>query len=357
MGNYSAPSCLVDVAANETVKKEIEMSLKEKLRDWLQIFRAQTAPATIILVLISYLVAGGSLFTSDALFLGIFALLCHWFMFGHNSLMDTVSGYDLRDKQKAHHALVRGAISLESAHKMIHTGLFILTLIGIGLALNGNGNRFFAIAWFTIFITAGHAYNDGLSKTTVWSFAPITICFTAFALFSYYISATEMSDLMIYVALYFAVTLLFQVSLSGELKEITEKEANLLRYLGARVSDNRLELGKAKYYGWLVKLVNLGIGCYILFRFDFSWLSIALFALLAALAIYFCHEITKDRIWDRNKSLVHMALEEIATIYIMPAILIPTIGIAASATLMLFGIVYFIIYNIFLWGTIMRPRV
>ena len=335
----------------------IKVSLKERLRDWLQVFRAQTAPATIILVLASYLVGGGNLFTFDGLFLGIFALLFHWFTYGHNSLMDTIAGYDLRDKQKAHHPLVRGAISYESAHKVIHTGLFILTLIAIWLALKGDGNPFLAIAWFAIFITAGHAYNDGLSKTTIWSFAPITICFTAFAIFGFYVAATEMTDLMFCVALYFAVTWLFQLSLSGELKEITEKEANLLKYMGARVGNNHLELGKAKYYGWLVKLVNLGVGCYIIYRFGFNLLSIALFALLAALAIYFCYELTKDRIWDRNKSLVHMALEEIATIYIMPTILIPIIGLVASATLMVFGIIYFMIYNFFLWGTILRPRV
>jgi hypothetical protein len=333
------------------------MTLKEKVRDWLQVFRAHTAPATIILVLVSYLVGGGNLFTFDSLFLGIFALLCHWFMYGHNSLMDTVSGHDLRDKHKAHHALVRGAISLESAHKVIHSGLFILTIIGIWLAVKGNGNPFLAMVWFAIFISAGHAYNDGLSKSTIWSFVPITICFTAFSIFGYYVAAPEMTNLMFCVALYFAVTLLFQISFSGELKEITEKEANLLKYMGARVSNNRLELDKAKYYGWLVKLVNLGVGCYIIFQFGFNLLSIALFALLAALAIYFCHELTKDRIWDRNKSLVHIALEEIATIYIMPTILIPIIGLAASATLMVFGIIYFMVYNFFLWRTLLRPQV
>ncbi|MBA7525977.1 hypothetical protein ES705_18137 [subsurface metagenome] len=333
------------------------MSLKEKVRDWLQVFRAHTAPATIILVLVSYLLGGGNLFTFDSLFLGIFALLFHWFTYGHNSLMDTVSGYDLKDKHKSHHPLVRGDISLEYAHKVIHSGLFILTLIGIWFALKSDGSPFLAVAWFTIFITAGHAYNDGLSKVTIWSFVPITICFTSFGIFGYYIAATEMSDLMFCVALYFAVTWLFQISLSGELKEITEREANLLRYMGARVSNNRLELGKAKYYGWFVKLLNLGGGCFIIYRFGFNLLSIALFALLASFAIYFCHELTKDRILDRNKSLVHMASEEIVTIYIMPAILIPSIGLAASATLMVFGIVYFIIYNLFLWGTILRPRV
>lgn len=333
------------------------MRLNEKIRDWLQVFRAQTAPATIILVLVPYLLGGGTLFTFDALVIAILALLFHWFSFGHNSLMDTVAGYDLRDKQKSHHALVRGSISLESAHTVIHTGLFILTLTGIYLALKGTGNPTLAIAWFAIFITAGHAYNDGLSKVTIWSFVPITICFTAFGLYAFYIPAIKLTELMVCVAVYFAITLLFQISVSGELKDITEKEANLLRYLGARLSNNRIELGKAKYYAWLVKLVNLGVGCYIIYNFGFNRLSITLFALLAVLAIYFCHELTKDRNWDRNKTLVHMALEEIATIYIIPLILMPFIGLVASATLMLFGIVYFVIYNFFLWGTFLRPQV
>ena len=333
------------------------MTLKEKVRDWLQVFRAQTAPATIILVLVPYLLGGGNLFTFDGLFIGILAMLFHWFTFGHNSLMDTVSGYDIKDKQKTHHALIRGTISLESAHRVIHTGLFILTLAGIYLALKGNGNPALAIAWFAIFITAGHAYNDGLSKVTIWSFVPITICFTAFAIYGFYISATEMTNLMFCVAVYFALVWVFLSSFSGDLKEIAEDEANLLRYMGARIRNNRLELGKAKYYGWLVKLMTLGVGGYIIVQIGFNLLSIALFTLLAALVIYFCYELTKDRIWDRNKSLVHMSVLEIATIYIMPAILIPIIGLTAAATLMLFGIAYFAFFNTIIWGTILRPQV
>jgi hypothetical protein len=52
-----------------------------------------------------------------------------------------------------------------------------------------------------------------------------------------------------------------------------------------------------------------------------------------------------------------MSVVEIATIYIMPAVLIPLIGLTASATLMLFGIAYFAFFNIIIWGTILRPQV
>lgn len=332
------------------------MFLKDKVGDWLQVFKAQTAPATIILVLVPYLVGGGNLFTFDALFIGIFALLCHWFSFGHNSLMDTVSGYDLRDKHKAHYSLVRGAIRLESGHKVIHSGLFIITLVGIWLAFKGNGNFSLAVVWFTIFITAGHAYNDGLSKVTIWSSVPATIYFTSFAIFGFYLAASEMNDLMIYVALYFAVTYVFQISFSGELQDIKEEESNLLRFMGARVYRDRLELCKAKYYAWGVKLINIGVGCYIIYHFGFNPLSLSLFALLAALALYLCYELARNRIWDRNKLRIHIALEEIATFYILLTILIPITGLAASATLMFFGIIYLLICNFILWGTILPPQ-
>ena len=65
-------------------------------RDYLQLFRAQTAPATILLILTPYL-TNATLFSLETATIFIFALLIHWVSFGHNSLMDTAMGYDLKD--------------------------------------------------------------------------------------------------------------------------------------------------------------------------------------------------------------------------------------------------------------------
>jgi len=324
---------------------------------WLQMCRVQTAPATIIIVVASYLVGGGRLFALNGLLVGAFALAAHWLTFGHNSLMDTQGGWDTKDQHKQHHPLVVGTISLGSAHNAIHTGLFFLTPFAVGLVLLGGGNPFLAMVSFSIFLTAGHCYNDGLSKTTIWSFAPITVCFTSLALFSYYVVAKETTPLMLCLALYIALTMLFEISWEGECKEITADEANLLRSMGVECDGERFKAGPAKVYGWGVKSLNLAVGGYILCRYVLTPLTAVLFLVLAGLAVYFCHELTKDRVWDRHRTVVYCASEEIVSIYIMPAILIPVIGLAESLSLMAFGILYFTFFNRVLWGTTIGPRV
>lgn len=328
-----------------------------RITNWLQLFRAQTAPATIIIVVVSYLVGGGRLFALNGLLVGVFALVAHWLTFGHNTLMDTQGGWDPKDRHKQHHPLVGGIISLRSAHNAIHTGLFFLTLFAVGLVLLGEGNPFLAMVSFSIFLTAGHCYNDGLSKTTIWSFAPITVCFTFLAFFGYYIVAKEITPLMFCLALYVALTMLFEISWEGECKEITADEANLLRSMGVECDGKTFKSGPAKVYGWGVKLLNLGVGGFILCRYALTPLTAVLFLVLAGLAVYFCHELTKDRVWDRHRTVVHCASEEIVSIYIMPAILIPIIGLVESLLLMIFGILYFTFFNRVLWGTTIGPMV
>jgi len=63
------------------------------LREWLRVFRAQTAPATLLLLeavySALYSAGGGRVFFWSGLELALFAVATHWFSFGHNSLMDT----------------------------------------------------------------------------------------------------------------------------------------------------------------------------------------------------------------------------------------------------------------------------
>jgi hypothetical protein len=52
------------------------------LRSWLQLFRAQTMPATLLLILVPYL-ANARLLSLETLVIGTFAILSHYFSFGH----------------------------------------------------------------------------------------------------------------------------------------------------------------------------------------------------------------------------------------------------------------------------------
>jgi len=328
-----------------------------KVRSWLQLFRAHTAPATILLVMTCYLVGGGSLFSVLGLLVGLFALLVHWLAFGHNSLMDTQAGWDLKDPHKQHHPLVTGVISLESAHKVIHLGIMALAIYGISLAYFLGGNFGWAMAFFALFIVGGYSYNCGLDKVLLPSFIPITICWTALGLYAYYIVASGTSWLIVLVALYIAFAIWFQISWEGNLKEIEVKEANLLKWMGAKCDGKTFDPSNAKYYGWAVKLANLGVGMAIWGIFLPSLLTLIPVSILTGLALIVAHLLIRPKKWERNNVLVLCAVEEILTIYLILTVLIPVIGLGESVFLMVFGIAYFVCLNKAIWGTILRPQV
>ena len=332
-----------------------------KFRDYMRIGRLQTAPATLLLLVISYLIGGGKLFSISGLLLCVFAIFAHGTTFAHNSLMDTISGYDARDPAKKTHPLVKGTVSINEATKVINVGLFFVTIIAVLFILLLNGNHFLALVCLVFFITCGHWYNDNFSKISVWKFIPITLCFTFLAFYGFYLSSKHMSSLMLCVGVYFALTLLFQISYSGELKDCFEtKETNLLRCLGARVTtadEGFFVPCYAGFYGWGVKIVNVAVGGYIVYKYVPCPVSIILFLFFAVLMMYFCHQLIKSRKWDRSKSLRDMSLEEVVTIYLIPAVLLPVVGYTEGIFLMVFGIIYFIILNKINWGTTLRPRV
>lgn len=326
-------------------------------RDWLRVFRAQTAPATLLVVMVPFLLGGGNLFSFFGLALFVFAIVLHWFIFGHNSLMDTATGFDLKDKNKQHHPLVSGKISLNKAHNVIHTGLCLLTVLGILLVLLSPGNHLLAISWFLVFMVTGFAYNNGLSKSTIFSFVPITVCFTSLSVFAYYLSAQAMSPLMVLAALYIAFVEIFQISYEGELKELEAGEANLLRRLGAKIEQGFFVPNRAGDYGTWVKAIGLAIAGLILWVLpSVNVFSFILFLILLFFAGFYLARLTRFQKWDRNKALMDMSKEEIVSIYILPVVLIPLIGAIQAISLMAFGVVYFFAMNKLNWG-VFYPKV
>ena len=83
-----------------------KMNMIEKVIDWFRIFRAQTAADVFLLVLLPYLVAGGEFFSWFTLALALWSILVHHISFGHNTVLDTMLGWDSRDPNKRHHPLI-----------------------------------------------------------------------------------------------------------------------------------------------------------------------------------------------------------------------------------------------------------
>jgi len=334
------------------------MGFVVKIKDWLRIFRAQTAAAVFLLVFIPYLSAGGELFSWYALLLALWSIFVHHISFGHNTVLDTLMGWDLRDPNKKHHPLIAQRIRKETALKVVSVGFFVYAIIAVFLAYLGSGNPFYAMVFFSLYLVGGFVYNDGISKISVWDFIPITICFTSLSLFSYFLIAKEFSELIILIALYLALVEWFQIGIEGEIKEIEIKdEVNMLQRLGTKIDGNIFSMGKSIIYPWVLKISGLAIAGYLLYKFTYVWLTAILFTIGVILAIYFCYKLTQKREWNRKKSLRYMALEEIVSIFLLPLILIPIIGLLEVFIILLISIVYFVGMNALLWETCFAPKV
>lgn len=326
------------------------------IRNWLQLFRAQTAPATILLVMTCYLLSGGKLFSLFGLGVLIFTMFVHFCSFGHNSLMDYMTGFDKIDPSKKHHPLNTGAIKVDEASKVIHFGMVALFLIAIAITLLHPGNQTKAICGFAIFVIAGACYNV-INKYTIFKFVPISLAFTALATWGYFLNSTERTMLATLVFLYIFLTIQYQISFSGELKELEAKEKNLLRTLGAKIENGILNLGVGKYYAIMLKSIQICILILILGIVGAGYLRLFIISVFIGFIILILCEQIIIRKWNRNRELKIMSIMEITTIYLLIIALAPIIGYLEVIVLLLFGIIYFCIVNKMLWKTILRPRV
>lgn len=287
----------------------------------------------------------------------LFAWASHLASFGHNSVLDFQGGWDRVDPYKSHHPLFRGVISLKAAHNVIHTLMFVLTVCGILLAFLCNGYTLYAVIFLLLWVAAGHWYNDGCSKTLLPSFIPIAVSITCAGLYGYFLAAKEFSGLMFLVAIYVFLTIWFQTSIEGNLKEIEAKEENLLVWMGAKCDGENFEPGYAAVYGFTVKLVSLLIAWSIMLTVEYNQFGTLIYLLfglgMGILAIL----LTEKRKWNRKRTLLYCALEEVLSMYLLCVILLPKIGYLEGSALMIGGLLYFFLFNKIEWKTSLTPMV
>jgi len=327
------------------------------MRSWLQLCRAQTAPATLLCILVPYL-HNASFLDLRTLLLAVSTILFHYFSFGANSLMDTAMGYDQKDPSKQHHPLISGAIELHKAHNVIHWGLALLTAWATALTLWISPNPASAMAALILWVAFGHAYNDGLSKESLFGFMSISICCTASSAWGWFLSHETIGEIgWIYLA-YVFFTILFQISYSGFIKELEIGErSNILTRMGAFLDvtwkgEKLFKPGYAIFYGLSIKGLNLFLGGLLL------WSSMGLVMLVdlisrwvfygffAGLALFYLYKLIRPRIYERGNELLNMSLEEICTIY---APILIMLGFLEGSILMVAGVLYFFGINLWLW--------
>ena len=290
--------------------------------------------------------------------MAILFILIHYTSFGQNSLMDYAMMYDQRDPHKKHHPLISGAIKQAAAHNVIHWGLGILTVAAAGVTLLLSPAAALAMFFLIGWVAFGHAYNDGLSKESLFGFLAIALAITCSGAWGWLLSHNGLSTLGLIYLGYVFFTILYQTSWSGFLKEMQVGEkSNVIAKMGAHLDvdwrgQKTFVPGRARFYAWFVKGFNVMFGATLLWL-QFTLVRLVVFVLLLVPIAFYLTKTTKQRPYNRAKELMQMSMMEILTIFLpIPLLLEPV----EAAVLMLAGVVYFFAINKILWGT-PYPRV
>lgn len=319
-------------------------------KHYLQLFRAQTYPATLLCILVPYLY--NHPFDLTALIILILALPIHYFSFGHNSLMDTYGGHDVKDTFKKHHPLVSGIISMNSAHNVIHSGIIATVILLSLLTLTVSANKLMSLLFLLLYFVFGHGYNDGLGKSTVHSYLPISLCFTSLAGYGWFMSHSEIDMFGSLLLLYIFLTILFQIAWEGNLKDISSDRVNLLRKLGVKGDFGDLYLGKVSCIGVVIKAFNIAVGIFLAVMVPLFNHVVGLIWLILVIIVS-TPLIGKHISLSRGKILLFCSLTEITTIY---AMLFIAVNLSVASLLAVYGVVYFFVMNKILWG-VWYPKV
>jgi len=323
------------------------------VKDWLQVFRAQTAPATVLSILLPYLFSGGR----DPIMVAIIVVLgalTHYASFGHNSLMDYF--FDTHDPNKNHHPLESGRISLDQASILINGLMVILALLWIVVSIELSPSPTMSLIFLILYIVFGQAYNDWTDKLDENSYIYIAGCFMSLTAFGWSLGSGKFNMLGYMIIFFSGLTIYYQIAWEGNLKDLwNPKERNLLSKLGFRIINGRV-VGP-RYVNRAFMFVRLGLNTVALSLMAVmigSLTGLAFLAVMTAVESYAVGRIHLElEQLNRSKLLELMGLAE-AFEFFRLAVLLP---IVFWLPIVMVSILYFLVMNRVLWGSNFGPRV
>ena len=277
--------------------------------------------------------------------------------------MDTARGYDAKDPHKQHHPLVAGLVSLEEAHKVIHTGLVFYVVYACWYAWRFAVAKTYALIFMFLGYACGHAYNDGLDKVTHWKWLPEALTATFSMLAINFINRTYIDMLYIYALLALFWLHAFEIFFEGELKEIEfMHETNILRTLGAKVIsdvDNNKVLiigAPTKVFSWFIQITKSVLMLYVAWQIDM--LNVYITAPFVVGMLYLTYKLLKSpRAYDHDEDLDLMASAEMLAFFGLVAMIFTLLGPIVVVLLYAVSVAWLVGLNKIQWGSTIGPKV
>jgi 4-hydroxybenzoate polyprenyltransferase len=316
-----------------------------RTKDLLLFGRIHTAALTMPLFISGYLFAGGDFWSWQTLFWALFGVVFHFNGMMVNNILDLP--YDMRDPHKQHFPLVSGRISLREAW----TCLLIGHAIGLAMIFWLSSGTW---AWSLglSFLLFGWLYN--MECKTHPLRAPLWNCITTMLVpaFSFYSTTDHLNWMACLLFLYTFLLAAFQIGYEGSMKDMQSDRTNLGKLLGARVEGGYFHPSWALPTGVALRVAMLFVSLLIA-----EGLSFYSTAVLGFLMVLLSALLLRRRRWNHRRVLKELAINEITMYFVLLSSFSWLIGLAATATLVVTMVLWFLAWNRFYWGTAITPVV
>lgn len=334
------------------------MSFVGVIRAWLRLFRAHTAVLETPLAVLGAALGIGTIWNPVIILWAIFGIVYHWVGYGMNSYVDWKKGFDKDDPRKQHHPLNTGEISPEAAKLVIMGGLVLLTIYGLAL-----GNlRPVAIIAFAVMLASGISYNY-FGKYTDFKFIPISIVHTGVFVYPYILYSENLEIGFMCLAGAYFIHHIFQIMISGDVKDIDQDEASLIKRLGATIGygvfyNKRFEPGdKVLYLTYSLCVIELILATAGLHFYGVDIVGLVLIIIFGLWMFYEAENVVLSGPFHREQRVSHMSRKELAGYLMIHSSVIPVLGIEAFIIVLVFMFGYLLPMSKFMWGTFITPKV
>jgi hypothetical protein len=243
---------------------------------------------------------------------------------------------------------------LNTVHNVIHWLTIVAVLLGVSIVWYSAGNQLYAMIYLLLYVVFGHAFNDGLDKSTSLSFIPYTLSLTSLCAFSYYIGATASTNLFFLALAYMILSLVFISGWEFYLKDIClDKEKNFLRNLGVKVDKGKFKSSiSGRLFGYILKVASVAV------LFLTGWISIQATVsgvttlIILVLMLVFAILMIENRDYNYDRDMIFIAVSDLATMFLLPVVLVSVIGSVEVMSLISYAIIWYIVFNEVTWATL-----
>ena len=303
------------------------------MKDFLILIRIQSISEGPLFLLLGAILATGVLLSRDYLFLVIAGILIQIQVYGWNDYLD--AEYDKTKKYLKGKPLVSD--KLEKSKVRSYLSFLLLPLFIIFFFLDYGYLLLLPLA-------AGLMY-DIFSKKSHYAAFFAFLCTSLGVITGALIAGGVLTTIIILASIYLGMEALFNISISGALKD----KDDLYTILGFR---------KLTYLGSTMRLINISILIYLLVLLGISLPTLIIFIPCAALLLISIVVMYREEYKDhqRPQFLRWMAVNTIVGLAMLAIILAPLITMGFALLFVTFPIIWFILCNRLLTGTII-PKI